>query len=61
VINYPTKPVYMYDVAVGKGDEKRGTIKAMWESKAVQKELGPGWIFDGNKLAWYVIFGRLCD
>lgn len=39
-------------VAVGNGQEKRGLIKAVWQSKAVAGKLGPGWIFDGNKIAY---------
>ncbi|KAI9877191.1 MAG: hypothetical protein M1830_004561 [Pleopsidium flavum] len=52
ILKYPTVKVYQYDVLIGKGAEKRGLIKAVWESKAVQSKLGGGWIFDGNKLAW---------
>lgn len=52
VNQFPSRPIYQYDVAVGKGEEKPGTIRAMWESKKVKKELGPGWIFDNKALAW---------
>jgi eukaryotic translation initiation factor 2C len=52
VTEYPTKPVYSYEVMVGKGDEKRGLIKAVWESKAVQNKIGDDFIWDGNVLAW---------
>jgi eukaryotic translation initiation factor 2C len=52
VIDYPSQPVYSYEVMVGKGDEKRGLIKAVWESRAVQKAIGDDFIWDGNVLAW---------
>lgn len=52
VTNYPEKPVFQYEIMVGKGDEKRGLIKAVWESKAVQQALGKDCIFDGDRLAW---------
>lgn len=48
----PDKKVYQFDVIIGNGVEKRGLVKKVWASKAVQKELGAGFIFDGNKLAW---------
>jgi eukaryotic translation initiation factor 2C len=44
--------VYQYDVLIGNGVETRGLIRNVWESKAVKKSLGSGFIFDGNKLAW---------
>ena len=44
---------YMYQVIVGKGDaEKPGTVKAVWNSKILQSQIGPNWIFDGKRLAW---------
>ncbi|OCL04728.1 Piwi-domain-containing protein [Glonium stellatum] len=54
VLALPTKPVWQYDVTVGSGTEKRGLIKKIWASKAVQQELGADnmWLYDGNKLAW---------
>lgn len=52
VINFPSKPVYQYEVMVGKGDEKRGLIKAVWESRAVKQALGDDFIFDGDRMAW---------
>jgi eukaryotic translation initiation factor 2C len=52
VENFPDKPVYQYDVSIGKGDEKRGAIAKVWESKAVQAAVGKSAIFDGNKLMW---------
>ena len=39
-------------VVVGSGDEKRGLIKVAMESKALKDAVGPGFIFDGNKIAW---------
>ncbi|KAK5734619.1 Protein argonaute [Elasticomyces elasticus] len=48
----PSSSVYQYDIIVGDGAEKRGLMTRVWASKAVQKELGHGWIYDGNKLAW---------
>lgn len=48
----PTASVYQFDVMIGNGVEKRGLVSKVWKSKAVQAELGKGWIFDGNKLAW---------
>jgi eukaryotic translation initiation factor 2C len=48
----PNTPIYQYDVIIGSGTEKRGLIKKVWKSKAVQKLLGGGFIFDGNRLAW---------
>ncbi|KAF1987595.1 Piwi-domain-containing protein [Aulographum hederae CBS 113979] len=48
----PRKKIYQYDVLIGKGDEKRGTVRAVWDSKKLKSELGPGWIFDGVRLAW---------
>lgn len=55
VLKFPTKPVYQYDVLIGSGAEKRGLIKKIWNSTTVQKDLGQGWIFDGNRLAWSLI------
>jgi eukaryotic translation initiation factor 2C len=52
VIEYPSKPVYSYDVLVNKGDDKRGLIKSVWESQAVKQALGDDFIWDGNLLAW---------
>ncbi|CAD0106681.1 unnamed protein product [Aureobasidium uvarum] len=48
----PVKPIYQYQVMVGTGAEKRGLIKAVWNSQATRKHLGAGWIFDGQSLAW---------
>ncbi|KAF2864177.1 Piwi-domain-containing protein [Piedraia hortae CBS 480.64] len=52
VTNFPTKQVYQFDVTVNSGSEKRGLIKRVWNSKAVQEVVGANTIFDGNKLAW---------
>ncbi|KAI4731767.1 Piwi-domain-containing protein [Aureobasidium sp. EXF-10728] len=52
VAQLPTKPIYQYQVMVGSGAEKRGLIKAVWNSQATKKALGAGWIFDGQSLAW---------
>lgn len=52
VESFPDMPIYQYDVQIGSGKEKRGAIRAVWESKAVQKEVGAMSIFDGNKLMW---------
>ena len=48
----PTDPVYQFDVMIGNGMEKRGLIDKVWKSQAVQAQLGKGYIYDGNKLAW---------
>lgn len=40
-------------VIIGKGDvEKRALVQAVWHCDSLQKQLGPGWLFDGNRLAW---------
>ncbi|THZ29175.1 Piwi-domain-containing protein [Aureobasidium pullulans] len=52
VSGLPKAPIYQYQVMVGTGAEKRGLIKAVWNSQATRSKLGPGWIFDGNSLAW---------
>ncbi|GAB7361269.1 hypothetical protein MBLNU230_g1329t1 [Neophaeotheca triangularis] len=52
VTKFPSKPVYQYEVLVGNGAEKKGLIKAVWQSKAVRKAVGEQVIFDGNRLAW---------
>jgi eukaryotic translation initiation factor 2C len=44
--------VYQYEVLVGNGVEKRGLVRSVWESKAVNQAVGQGFIFDGNRLAW---------
>lgn len=35
VQNFPTKPVYQYDVIVGNGNEKRKLIQKAWTSDMV--------------------------
>lgn len=52
VITFPNRPVYQFEVMVGNGDEKRGLIKAVWESQAVKQVLGDDIIFDGDRMAW---------
>jgi eukaryotic translation initiation factor 2C len=52
VTRLPDKPIYQYQVQVGTGAEKRGLIKAVWNSEATKTALGQGWIFDGQSLAW---------
>lgn len=49
---FPNLTIYQFDVDVGSGVENRGAIMKVWESKAVQAEMGASAIFDGNKLAW---------
>jgi eukaryotic translation initiation factor 2C len=41
---------------VGNGAEKRGMIMAAWKSRTLQEKLSFGkmWLFDGNKIAWYL-------
>jgi len=52
VLSHPTNKVYQYDVVINSGLEKKGLIKKIWASKAVQNALPGPFIFDGNKLAW---------
>ncbi|KAI9781022.1 MAG: hypothetical protein M1816_002587 [Peltula sp. TS41687] len=54
ITKFPDRTVFQYDVHIGNGAEKRGLIRRVWESKTMQKATGPGWIFDGNKLAWAI-------
>ena len=62
VQGYPQKPVHQYDISItGTGPDgnnlRRIVIMKVWNSKAVQTKLAhPSWLFDGNKLAWYVFF-----
>ncbi|MCJ1277895.1 hypothetical protein MMC21_005709 [Puttea exsequens] len=49
---FPTIAVYQYDVVIGSGTEKRGLIRKVWASQAVQSKIGPGFIFDGNRIGW---------
>lgn len=48
VDSFPTQKVYQFEIQIGSGAEKRGLITKVWESKTLKKELGPGWIFDGE-------------
>ncbi|PIA98245.1 Protein argonaute [Cercospora beticola] len=52
VESFPNIVVYQYEVMIGKGEEKRGAIEKVWNSKPVQAEMGGFTIFDGNRLAW---------
>ncbi|KAM3422173.1 hypothetical protein BST61_g2542 [Cercospora zeina] len=52
VESFPNIVVYQYEVMIGSGEEKRGAIDKVWNSKPVQAEVGPFTIFDGNRLAW---------
>lgn len=48
VESLPTADVYQFDVVIGSGTEKRGLNLAAWQSQAVVKELGTGFIYDGQ-------------
>ncbi len=59
---------YTWQINIGNGAEKKGKIIAVWKSRTVQNKLhaavnGP-WLWDGNKLAWYVfwffVFWSMC-
>lgn len=52
VTEFPKQAVYQFEVMVGKGDEKRGLIKKVWESRAVQQLVGDDFIWDGDRIAW---------
>lgn len=42
-------------VLIGSGGEKRGLVKAVWESNTVQSQLKAHsnlWIWNGDKIAW---------
>ncbi|KAI9883228.1 MAG: hypothetical protein M1823_005004 [Watsoniomyces obsoletus] len=52
VTKFPDQTIWQYDVLIGSGIEMRALIRKVWNSQALQKELGPSWIFDGNRLAW---------
>ena len=52
VTNFPNKTVYQYDLVIGSGDEKRGLNHVVVESQSFKKAVGPGFLFDGNKLGW---------
>lgn len=49
--SYPTVPVYLYEVQIGSGTEKRGVIENVWKSKPVKDAIGQV-IFEGDRLAW---------
>lgn len=55
ITKFPDKTIYQYDVHIGNGAERRALIRKVWESKTVQQATGPGWIFDGNRLAWAMV------
>ncbi|TAQ85545.1 hypothetical protein B7494_g6138 [Chlorociboria aeruginascens] len=55
VTKWPSQDVYQYDINAGAADAKKGLIKVIWESRALQtklKEISPCWLWDGNKIAW---------
>ncbi|RKF63291.1 Protein argonaute [Erysiphe neolycopersici] len=57
VMQWPQKDIYQYDVNIGNGAEKRGKLKAIWQSKTLQTSLrqackGSPILWDGNKIAW---------
>jgi eukaryotic translation initiation factor 2C len=59
VVQYPQKPVNQFDVSIiGTGPDannlRRTVIMKVWNSKPVQDRIDQSWIYDGNKLAWYV-------
>lgn len=41
-------------VHIGSGNEKRGLIKAVLGSNELLKNLPGTWVFNGDKIAWYV-------
>ncbi|KAL8879499.1 MAG: hypothetical protein Q9198_002897 [Flavoplaca austrocitrina] len=57
ISNAPDARYYQYDVQIGKTDSKRGLIKNIWASRELSSKIPGGmreWIYDGNKLAWFV-------
>lgn len=52
VAPFSGKNVYQYNIEIGSNAEKRGLIKAVWESNAVKEVIGDGFIFDGHKTGW---------
>jgi eukaryotic translation initiation factor 2C len=52
VEQFPTTPVYQYDVQIGNGAEKRAVILKAWATKVRKQATGDYFIFDGNKLGW---------
>jgi eukaryotic translation initiation factor 2C len=60
VNQFPQKPVHQYDITINykkptSDGPKRGVLVKVWNSKTVQNRVGKGWLWDGNKAAWYVI------
>ena len=45
--------IFLFKILIGSGVEKRGLITKIWNSEGLQKQIGQGWVFDGNRLAWY--------
>jgi hypothetical protein len=46
-------------ILIGTGAEKRGKVYKVWHSKTLQDKLrsltnGMPWLWDGNRIAWYV-------
>ncbi|KAI1004889.1 hypothetical protein K3495_g3326 [Podosphaera aphanis] len=57
VLKWPQNDVYQYDINFGNAAEKRGKIKAVWKSRAIQQQLnqvnrGTPLLWDGHKIAW---------
>jgi eukaryotic translation initiation factor 2C len=42
-----------FDVKLSPDTTLRNVKEKIWNSNAVRERLGPGWIYDGNKLAWH--------
>jgi eukaryotic translation initiation factor 2C len=63
ILSPPTKTVQQYDVTIVKkepskdpGGPSRVLQMKLWNSKTMLRALGQApWLFDGNKLAWYVL------
>lgn len=44
-------------IMIGNGTEKRGLLRAVWNSTTIQnalKVVDSHWLWDGNRIAWYV-------
>ncbi|RKF74147.1 Protein argonaute [Golovinomyces cichoracearum] len=57
VLKWPQKDIFQYDINIGNGAEKRGKIKAIWNSKILQTRIkqvtqNTPVLWDGNKIAW---------
>ncbi|KAJ9500329.1 Protein argonaute [Exophiala xenobiotica] len=52
VTQYPTVPIYQYDVVIGSGSEKRAVQRKVWDSKVRKDATGPPMLYDGSRLAW---------